>query len=58
MDFAPVSDQRDVPSPIPIIERDDGQFQIGIVDDAPGPFPTRAFACAVATQRAEAAWPP
>jgi hypothetical protein len=24
-----------------IIERDDGQFQLGIIDDASGPFPTR-----------------
>ena len=36
-----------------IAQRDDGQFQIGISDDAPGPFPSRRFACAVA-QRAEA----
>jgi hypothetical protein len=27
-----------------IIERDDGYFQLGIGDDAPGPFPTREFA--------------
>jgi hypothetical protein len=30
-----------------IFERDDGQFQIGLADDAPGPFESRAFALAV-----------
>jgi hypothetical protein len=32
----------------PIIQRDDGLFQIGWHDDAPGPFPTRQAAAAVA----------
>jgi hypothetical protein len=36
-----------VPSP-PIVPRDDGLFQIGIGDEAPGPFPSREFAHAVA----------
>jgi hypothetical protein len=36
-----------VPSPIiPVVQRDDGWWQVGIGDDAPGPFPT--YACAVA----------
>jgi hypothetical protein len=35
----------------PIIERDVGQFQIGIEDDAAGPFPSRAFSAAVADHR-------
>jgi hypothetical protein len=30
-----------------IVERDDGRFQIGLHDDAPGPFPTRSFAQSV-----------
>jgi len=59
MDSAPASDQRDVPPPPIIVERDDGKFQIGISDEgAPGPFETRSFAQAVAKQRAEAARPP
>jgi hypothetical protein len=33
-----------------IVERDDGQFQIGFHDDAPGPFESREFAQAVAGQ--------
>ena len=32
----------------PIIQRDDGKYQIGTGCDAPGPFPTRSFAEAVA----------
>jgi hypothetical protein len=34
-----------------VVQRDDGRFQIGIADDAPGPFESRAFAQAVATSR-------
>jgi len=33
--------------PTLIIERDDGRYQLGIADDAPGPFETRQFAQAV-----------
>lgn len=33
-----------------LVERDDGQFQIGIGDDAPA-FPTRLFAVAVAAAK-------
>jgi hypothetical protein len=32
----------------PIIERDDGLYQIGLQDDAPGPFRTRHFAETIA----------
>jgi hypothetical protein len=40
------------PSIVPlIVERDDGGYQIGLHDDAPGPFPNRQFAQAVAEQR-------
>lgn len=35
-----------------ICQRDDGGFQLGWSDDAPGPFPSRAFAAAVAARRA------
>jgi hypothetical protein len=35
-----------------IIQRDDGRYQIGLTDDAPGPFPTRAFAESVAAHEA------
>ena len=31
-----------------IVQRDDGRYQIGIPDDAPGPFESRQFAEAVA----------
>lgn len=31
-----------------VVERDDGFWSIGIGDDAPGPFPTREMAEAVA----------
>jgi hypothetical protein len=31
-----------------IVERDDGQYQIGLHDGAAGPFPTRSFATMVA----------
>jgi hypothetical protein len=40
-----------------ILERDDGRFQIGLVDDAPGPFETRRFAEAVAFREARDAIP-
>ena len=33
-----------------VVERDDGLFQIGLSDDAHGPFPDRAFAQAVAKE--------
>jgi hypothetical protein len=36
------------PFPGLIVERDDGLYQIGLDDDALGPFPTRSFAEAVA----------
>ena len=53
---APTSDH--IPLPVPIITLDDdGRYWVGLDDAAPGPFPTRAFACAAA-QRAEAARPP
>jgi hypothetical protein len=35
-----------------VVERDDGFFQIGVGDDAPGPFESRAFAEAVANDQA------
>ena len=38
-----------------IVERDDGCYQIGLGDDADGPFPTRAFAQAVALAASGAA---
>ena len=44
-----------LPQPITVIERDDGMFQIGFADDAPGPFSTRQFAAAVAAQQGLAA---
>jgi hypothetical protein len=33
-----------------VVERDDGMFQVGIDDDAAGPFPSSTFAAAVAAQ--------
>jgi hypothetical protein len=33
-----------------VFQRDDGLWSIGITDDAPGPFESRAFAEAVALQ--------
>ncbi len=39
-------------SPPQIIQRDDGMFQIGLADDAPGPFESRRFAESVATRAA------
>ena len=35
-----------------VVARDDGLFQIGLCDDADGPFPDRAFAQAVAAKEA------
>jgi hypothetical protein len=35
-----------------IIQREDGQYQIGLCDDADGPFPSRAVAQAVAVKEA------
>jgi len=35
-------------TPLIIVEREDGMFAIGWHDDAPGPFPSRLFAMAVA----------
>jgi hypothetical protein len=43
--------------PLLIIERDDGRYQIGLHDDAPGPFPSRRFAEAVAIREARHAIP-
>jgi hypothetical protein len=37
-------------APSHIIERDDGRYQIGLHDDAAGPFESRAFAKAVAAR--------
>jgi hypothetical protein len=41
------------PPLIPIVQRDDGFFQLGLGEDAPGPFETYSFASAVAAQRRE-----
>jgi hypothetical protein len=35
-----------------VFERDDGRFQIGLGDDAPGPFESRRFAEAVGARTA------
>ena len=45
--------------PAPTLSRDDGLFQIGLDDDAAGPFPSRPFAAAVAarTRRGQNAVP-
>jgi hypothetical protein len=42
----------DLSEPVSLLirERDDGQYQIGFGDAAPGPFPTRAFAENVANR--------
>ncbi|QIG98190.1 MULTISPECIES: hypothetical protein [Bradyrhizobium] len=37
----------------PIVQRDDGLFQIGTGDDAPGPFESRNLAAAVAFRRSD-----
>ena len=59
MDVAPFSDQSGIPPIHNIIERDDGQFQIGLHDDAVlGPFPSRRFAEVVARQRLKPRHPP
>jgi hypothetical protein len=42
----------------PIVERDDGRFQIGLHDDASGPFETRCFAEAVAIRGCAMSGPP
>jgi hypothetical protein len=42
----------------PIVQRDDGQYQIGLHDDAPGPFQTRNFAQSVASARYSGDDPP
>jgi hypothetical protein len=34
--------------PLIVVERDDGRYQIGLDDDAPGPFESRRFAESVA----------
>ena len=39
-----------LPADSVVVERDDGLFQIGLCDDAHGPFPDRAFAQAVAKE--------
>jgi hypothetical protein len=44
---------QEVARPDPLVfERDDGLFQIGLGDDAPGPFESRRFAQAVAARTA------
>jgi hypothetical protein len=47
--FAHTSAMPSIPTQL-IIERDDGRYQIGLHDDAPGPFESREFAEAVAAQ--------
>ncbi|MHC2247833.1 hypothetical protein [Bradyrhizobium elkanii] len=37
----------------PIVQRDDGLFQLGTGDDAPGPFESRNLAAAVALSAGE-----
>jgi hypothetical protein len=41
--------------PDAIVQRDDGRYQLGLADDAPGGFPTRQFAQAVAARQTGAA---
>jgi hypothetical protein len=48
-----VSDITTAPIPPLIVEREDGLFQVGWHDDAPGPFETMQFAQAVAAERAQ-----
>jgi hypothetical protein len=38
------------PPLIPIVQRDDGFYEIGLGDNPPGPFETYGFASAVAAQ--------
>jgi hypothetical protein len=40
----------ETPKHFSIVQRDDGLFQIGLADDAPGPFESRRFAQAVAAR--------
>jgi hypothetical protein len=40
---------------IDVVQRDDGRYQIGLHDGAPGPFESRAFAAAVAAKIGRAA---
>jgi hypothetical protein len=42
----------DDPSRSPVVQREDGLWAIGLADDAPGAFESRAFAEAVASQEA------
>jgi prophage regulatory protein len=39
-----------LPAEAKVIQRDDGRYQVGAADDAPGPFETRQFAEAVAAK--------
>ena len=54
----PISREPADPIPTPecpraiVVERDDGLLQIGLCNDADGPFPSRAFAHAVAAKEA------
>jgi hypothetical protein len=41
-----------------ITQRDDGLYQLGLSDEADGPFPNRAFAEAVAAKEARHVQPP
>jgi hypothetical protein len=41
------------PAAATIIQTDDGRFQVGLADDAPGPFESRPFAEAVASNSHE-----
>jgi hypothetical protein len=43
-------------SPIPIVQRDDGFYEIGIGDNPPGPFETYTFASAVAAREVQRGW--
>ena len=42
-----MSTQSPTSMPTAIVQRDDGLFEIGFADDAPGPFETRLFAQSV-----------
>jgi hypothetical protein len=39
----PVVQREDGPPRGPVVERDDGMWAIGLADDAPGPFESRAM---------------
>jgi hypothetical protein len=41
--------------PPQVVERDDGMFAIGFDDNAPGPFPSRLCALAIANEEAHRA---